>query len=79
MKICVIGAGWFGCHIATKLIDEGHSVKIFEKNKKIFSNASGNNQNRLHQGFHYPRSRKTINLSRKVLSCLERIPFFTKS
>ena len=35
MKICVIGAGWFGCHIATKLIDEGHSVKIFEKNKKF--------------------------------------------
>ena len=79
MKICVIGAGWFGCHIATKLIDEGHSVKIFEKNKKIFSNASGNNQNRLHQGFHYPRSRKTINLSRKGFILFKKeYPFFTK-
>ena len=35
MKICVIGAGWFGCHIATKLIDEGHSVKFLKKIKKF--------------------------------------------
>ena len=25
MKICIIGAGWFGFHIATKLIDEGYA------------------------------------------------------
>lgn len=64
MKIAVIGAGWFGCHIASKLLDEGYDIKIFEKENKIFSNASGNNQNRLHLGFHYPRSKKTIELSR---------------
>ena len=64
MKICVIGAGWYGCHIALKLIEDGHEVKIFEKKNKIFSDASGNNQNRLHQGFHYPRSAETILSSR---------------
>ena len=63
MNICVIGAGWFGCHIASKLIDDGHDVRIFEKESSIFSNASGNNQNRLHQGFHYPRSFLTRKMS----------------
>ena len=68
MNICIIGAGWFGCHIARKLIEDGHEVKIFEKEKNIFSNASGNNQNRLHLGFHYPRSKKTIEFSKKGFS-----------
>ena len=31
-------------------------VKIYEKENDIFCEASGNNQNRLHLGFHYPRS-----------------------
>ena len=65
MNICVIGAGWFGCHIALNLIKDGYKVKVFEKDSDIFSNASGKNQNRLHQGFHYPRSKKTIALSKK--------------
>ena len=64
MKIAIIGAGWFGCHIASKLLDESYEIKIFEKEKKIFNNASGNNQNRLHLGFHYPRSKETIELSK---------------
>ena len=36
MNICIIGAGWFGCHIACKLIEDGHKVKIFEKESTIF-------------------------------------------
>lgn len=59
MKIAVIGAGWFGCHLANELIKDNHKVKIFEKNKKIFSKASLYNTGRLHLGFHYPRSYKT--------------------
>lgn len=79
MNICIIGAGWFGCHIALNLIKEGHNVKIFEKNSKIFSNASGNNQNRLHQGFHYPRSKKTIEFSKKgFLKFKKEYGFLTK-
>jgi len=55
-KIAVIGAGWFGCHIAFQLIKKNYLVKIYEKENDIFCEASGNNQNRLHLGFHYPRS-----------------------
>ena len=79
MNICIIGAGWFGCHIALNLIKDGHNVKIFEKNSNIFSNASGNNQNRLHQGFHYPRSKKTIEFSKKgFLKFKKEYGFLTK-
>ncbi|MFQ6006145.1 MAG: FAD-dependent oxidoreductase [Woeseia sp.] len=59
MKIAIIGAGWFGCHIASVLIEEGFDVTIFEKEASIFGKASGYNQYRLHMGFHYPRSYDT--------------------
>ena len=60
MKIAIIGAGWFGCHLASELKNDGHSILLFEKEKDIFAGASGNNQNRLHLGYHYPRSESTI-------------------
>ena len=63
MNICILGAGWFGCFIGDELIKKGYAVTIYEKEKSIFSNASGNNQNRLHLGFHYPRSFITRKLS----------------
>lgn len=63
-KIAIIGAGWFGCYIAYDLINSGYNVNIFEKQNKIFKGASGFNQNRLHKGFHYPRSYKTIKESK---------------
>lgn len=59
MRIAIIGAGWFGCHIATSLLRDGHDITVFERNSDIFLGASGNNQNRLHLGFHYPRSWQT--------------------
>ncbi len=58
----IIGAGWFGCHISTILIDYGFVINLYEKQDKIFTNVSSNNQNRLHLGFHYPRSAKTREL-----------------
>lgn len=63
IKIAIIGAGWFGCHIGYELKKKNFDICIFEKNKDIFTNASGNNTNRLHQGFHYPRSFKTRKMS----------------
>ena len=65
MKVCVIGAGWFGCHIAKKLIDDGFDVQVFEKENDIFKNASGNNQNRLHQ-------KKQFKFQKRVLSYLKK-------
>lgn len=56
MNIAIIGAGWFGCHIAVSLIALKHEVVIFEKQSDIFEKASTFNTGRLHQGFHYPRS-----------------------
>lgn len=57
--VCVIGAGWYGCHIGASLKALGFDVTVFEKNTQILSEASGNNQFRLHMGFHYPRHHNT--------------------
>ncbi len=57
-RILIIGAGWMGCHLALTLIKRGYNVKLFEK-KKIFNGMSGANTNRLHMGYHYPRSFQT--------------------
>ena len=64
MKIAIIGGGWVGCHLATKLFIQGHEVNIYEKNSKLFLETSFNNQNRLHLGYHYARSHKTRELCR---------------
>ena len=76
-KIAIIGAGWFGCHIGYEIIKlNKFDVKIFEKNKEIFQGASGNNQNRLHLGFHYPRSKETRFQSKKGYKKFKKIyPF----
>ena len=59
MKIAIIGAGWYGCHIANYLKNLGLHVTVFERNAQIFEEASGKNQNRLHLGFHYARDYET--------------------
>jgi hypothetical protein len=56
MRILVVGAGWYGCHLACALIDQGYDVVVAERRDRILDCASGNNQFRLHMGFHYPRS-----------------------
>lgn len=64
MKILIIGAGWVGCHLAGRLIDN-HEVAIYDKDG-IFENTSYLNQNRLHLGYHYPRSFRTRSLCRET-------------
>jgi 6-phosphogluconate dehydrogenase (decarboxylating) len=61
MKIAIIGGGWVGCHLAYKLRNN-HDVVIYEKNDKLFLETSYNNQNRLHNGYHYARNYRTRNL-----------------
>lgn len=58
-RIRVLGGGWYGCHIAKTLSDEGHDVELHECAPRLFSGASGGNPARLHLGFHYPRSQLT--------------------
>ncbi len=58
-KILVIGSGWYGCHAALFLIKKGFDVSIVDKSNNIFVGSSFKNQNRLHLGFHYPRSEET--------------------
>lgn len=59
MHVRILGAGFYGCHIALTLKNAGHNVEIHERNSEIFTGASGNIPARLHLGFHYPRSRMT--------------------
>jgi len=59
MKIAVIGAGIFGITVALKL-SINHYVDLYEKQDDILGAASGINQYRLHRGYHYPRSKETV-------------------
>lgn len=65
MKIAIIGGGWVGCHLASKLLID-HEVSLYEKNTRLFTETSYNNQNRLHLGYHYPRSSKTRDLCKNT-------------
>ena len=60
MKIALIGGGWVSLHIINKF--SHFDIDLFCKKDEIFNGSSGFNQNRLHIGFHYPRSFKTRNL-----------------
>jgi hypothetical protein len=63
MKVAIIGAGFFGLSIASMLEKNkklNANVEIFDAEDQPFTGASFNNQCRIHQGFHYPRSAFTI-------------------
>jgi len=60
MRVLIVGAGWYGCHLASVLLKRGCAVTIVDKSNTIFSGSSSKNQNRLHLGYHYPRSPETI-------------------
>lgn len=60
MKIAIIGAGFFGSACAM-ILSKKHKIHLFEKQKNILCGASMANQQRFHLGYHYPRSKKTVN------------------
>lgn len=60
----VVGAGVFGCGLAIQLAEQGHSVLLVEREEAPLTRASFNNQARVHQGYHYPRSILTAMRSR---------------
>lgn len=80
MKVGLIGAGWYGCHLAAVLMDRGHEVVLYEAGNDILQRASILNQARLHAGYHYPRCYITRS---ETISCFERFcatyPHFTKA
>ncbi len=71
----IIGGGWYGCHIASSFRSLGFEVTVFEAQQDIMQCASGNNQFRLHQGFHYARHYRTRLQSRDgYMRFMERYP-----
>lgn len=75
LSVGVIGAGWYGCHIAVSLRALGLDVDVFEQHGRPLHEASGNNQFRLHLGFHYPRHHTTRVQSRDgFMRFVERYP-----
>lgn len=75
----VIGAGWYGCHIASSFRSLGFDVTVFEAKDDVLMCASGNNQFRLHQGFHYARNYRTRLQSRDgYMRFLERYPHLSE-
>ena len=65
MKYLILGAGWYGCYLGLIFTILGIDFMILEKNNDIFTGSSSKNQNRLHEGYHYPRSQETRNECKK--------------
>jgi glycine/D-amino acid oxidase-like deaminating enzyme len=62
----IIGGGSYGCFAALRLAElhGGRTVVIIEQDTDIMLRASYNNQARVHNGYHYPRSLLTALRSR---------------
>jgi hypothetical protein len=63
MKVLVVGGGIFGCSVAIELARSGFETTLIEKSGAILSKATKNNHNRIHYGYHYPRSIETASQS----------------
>ena len=62
----VVGGGFYGCALAIYLKQKKKfsSVRLIEKEDELLVRASYNNQARVHNGYHYPRSFTTAFRSR---------------
>ena len=60
----IIGAGIYGLYAAQKSLEKGYSVLVIEYDEKYFMRGTYINQARVHNGYHYPRSRSTAVKSR---------------
>lgn len=68
MRVLVVGGGIFGCTVAAELAEADYDVTLVEKNPELMMQASRVNHNRVHFGYHYPRSTSTANQCVKSLS-----------
>lgn len=63
-KTLIVGGGFYGMYLAEYLGRRGHQVVLCEREASLMSRASYNNQARVHNGYHYPRSVLTALRSR---------------
>jgi len=70
-RIGIIGSGIFGCMAAIELSRKGHKVTVYDRSGDILSGASTINHLRHHYGFHYPRSKETVEEIKKARICFE--------
>ncbi|RKF17801.1 FAD-binding oxidoreductase [Alginatibacterium sediminis] len=63
-KTIIIGGGFYGLYISEFLAKNNHEVILFEERSDFMQRASLNNQARVHNGYHYPRSTLTALRSR---------------
>ena len=70
-NVAVVGAGIFGCTIAL-VLSKKFDVDLYERKSDILNEASMCNQFRFHEGYHYPRSQKTVNEIKKSNKSFER-------
>jgi len=60
----IVGGGFFGSYLALLLKERGLDSVIVEREDDLMQRASYNNQARVHNGYHYPRSLMTAVRSR---------------
>ena len=63
-RFLVVGGGFFGLYLSEFLALNGHAVLLCEREPDFMRRASHNNQARVHNGYHYPRSVLTALRSR---------------
>lgn len=54
--VAIVGGGFYGCILALYLRNYHKNVILIEKENDLLTKASYNNQARVHNGYHYPRS-----------------------
>ena len=65
--VVIIGGGFYGLSLAGSYLEKGCSVCVVERESELMTRASYNNQARVHNGYHYPRSLLTGLRSRILL------------
>lgn len=60
----ILGAGIYGLYAALKSVEKGYKILVLEYDEAIFMRGTYINQARVHNGYHYPRSRSTAVKSR---------------